>query len=175
MPAIYLWGFSAPWRSRLLCAIVLSAVHWLYQTQHQSLPSQVMEKGDRSCGGEGGVANPSFQKAKSMGGFIKRFSLIYIFLVDSGARNRILGAIQRYHQTTCIRWTPRTNQRAYVHIVPQQGWVQLEFGTFQTILTIIKIFQHLYQNDCMRHSLFWDVWTLLKKLWNIILTALGSH
>ncbi|XP_033642569.1 high choriolytic enzyme 1-like [Asterias rubens] len=40
---------------------------------------------------------------------------------DSGARNRILGGIQRYHQTTCIRWVPRTNQRDYVHIVPRQG------------------------------------------------------
>nr|BBB02487.1 astacin metalloprotease [Patiria pectinifera] len=40
---------------------------------------------------------------------------------DSGARGRILGAIQRYHQTTCLRWVPRTNQRDYVHIVPRQG------------------------------------------------------
>ncbi|XP_022084108.1 zinc metalloproteinase nas-6-like [Acanthaster planci] len=40
---------------------------------------------------------------------------------DAGARGRILNAIRRYHETTCLRWVQRTNQRDYVHIVPRQG------------------------------------------------------
>ncbi|PIK56730.1 putative zinc metalloproteinase nas-13-like [Apostichopus japonicus] len=40
---------------------------------------------------------------------------------DAGARQRILAAINRYHQTTCIRFTPWNGQRDYVHIVPRQG------------------------------------------------------
>ncbi|KAJ8021459.1 Zinc metalloproteinase nas-15 [Holothuria leucospilota] len=40
---------------------------------------------------------------------------------DSGARQRILAAIERYHQTTCIRFVPWNGQRDYVHIVPRQG------------------------------------------------------
>ncbi|XP_071845082.1 zinc metalloproteinase nas-15-like [Apostichopus japonicus] len=40
---------------------------------------------------------------------------------DAGARQRIIAAINRYHQTTCIRFTPWNGQRDYVHIVPRQG------------------------------------------------------
>ncbi|KAJ8021462.1 Zinc metalloproteinase nas-15 [Holothuria leucospilota] len=40
---------------------------------------------------------------------------------DSGARQRILAAMERYHQTTCIRFVPWNGQRDYVHIVPRQG------------------------------------------------------
>ncbi|XP_002735951.1 zinc metalloproteinase nas-13-like [Saccoglossus kowalevskii] len=40
---------------------------------------------------------------------------------DSGARSRIMDAISQYTQYTCIKWTPRTNQRDYVRIVPKSG------------------------------------------------------
>ncbi|XP_071502855.1 zinc metalloproteinase nas-6-like [Diadema antillarum] len=44
---------------------------------------------------------------------------------DYGARQRIQTAIQRYHDTTCIRFVQRTNQRDYVEVFPGNGCYSL--------------------------------------------------
>ena len=46
---------------------------------------------------------------------------ISVYIAATNDRSVIARAMLEYHNKTCIRFVPRTNQRDYIHIMPGSG------------------------------------------------------